>query len=204
MADKFNQKVISCLLTSELFLRTCEEWWIGLSYFPPSRPGSLCLFVVTRNSSIVRESRFLCGIALGIIIPEIILLYRNWWNTRIFPFTKKSYLHRAQWRYHFYLSHVRISVSPWLLNRLTNYKGASIPAQARGWFFWNFIQKMASRCKDGTVTGDFLDELPNFHIDTFPSMKNIQEDLPKSRKVMLKNSLRGKKMQTLKKISSTT
>ena len=25
------------------------------------------------------------------------LLYRYWWNTRIFPFTKKSYLHRAQW-----------------------------------------------------------------------------------------------------------
>ena len=29
---------------------------------------------------------------------------------------------------------------------------------------------MASRCKDGTVTGNFhvsSDELPNFHIDTF-------------------------------------
>ena len=58
---------------------------------------------------------------------------------------------------------------------------------------------MASRCEDGTVTGDFLDELPNFHIDTFPSLKNIQEYLPKSRKVMLKNSLRGKKTQILKK-----
>ena len=42
-----------------------------------------------------------------------------------------------------------------------------LSAQARGRFFWNFIHKMASRCKDGTVTGDFLDELPNFHIDTF-------------------------------------
>ena len=29
------------------------------------------------------------------------LLYRYWWNTRIFPFTKKSYLHRAQLRYYF-------------------------------------------------------------------------------------------------------
>ena len=29
---------------------------------------------------------------------------------------------------------------------------------------------MASRCEDGTVTGDFLDELPNFHIDTFSSL----------------------------------
>ena len=43
------------------------------------------------------------------------LLYRYWWNTRIFPFTKKSYLHRAQWRYYFCLSRVRILVSPWLL-----------------------------------------------------------------------------------------
>ena len=28
------------------------------------------------------------------------LLHRYWWNTRIFPFPKKSYLHRAQWRYY--------------------------------------------------------------------------------------------------------
>ena len=33
----------------------------------------------------------------------------------------------------------------------------------------------------------------------FPSLRNIQEDLPKSWKVMLKNSFRWKKMQTLKK-----
>ena len=63
---------------------------------------------------------------------------------------------------------------------------------------------MASRCEDGRVTDDFLDELPNFHIDIFSELKNIQEDLPKSRKVMLKNSLRGKKMQTLKERPSTT
>ena len=53
------------------------------------------------------------------------LLYRYWWNTRIFPFTKKWYLHRAQWRYYFYLSRVRILVSPWLLTWLANYKRAS-------------------------------------------------------------------------------
>ena len=35
-------------------------------------------------------------------ICKQLLLYRYWWNTRIFPFTKKSYLHHAQWRYHFY------------------------------------------------------------------------------------------------------
>ena len=55
----------------------------------------------------------------------IYLLNRYWWNTRIFPFTKKSYLHRAQWRYYFYLSRVRILVSPWLLTWLANYKRAS-------------------------------------------------------------------------------
>ena len=48
-------------------------------------------------------------------IKDFFLLYRYWWNTRIFPFTKKLYLHRAQWRYFFYLSRVRILVSPWLL-----------------------------------------------------------------------------------------
>ena len=26
---------------------------------------------------------------------------------------------------------------------------------------------MASRCEDSTVTGDFVDELPNLHIDPF-------------------------------------
>ena len=53
---------------------------------------------------------------------NINLLYRYWWNTRSFPFTKKSYLHRGQWRYYFYLSRVRILVSPWLLTWLANYK----------------------------------------------------------------------------------
>ena len=52
---------------------------------------------------------------------ETFLLYRYWWNTRIFPFSKKSYLHRAQWRYYLYLSRVRILVSPWLLTWLANY-----------------------------------------------------------------------------------
>ena len=32
---------------------------------------------------------------------------------------------------------------------------------------------MASRCEDGTVTGDFLDELPNFHIDTFSELEEL-------------------------------
>ena len=54
-----------------------------------------------------------------------LLLYRYWWNTRIFPFAKKSYLHRAQRRYYFYLSRVRILVSPWLRTWLANYKRAS-------------------------------------------------------------------------------
>ena len=30
---------------------------------------------------------------------------------------------------------------------------------------------MASRCEDGTVTGDLLNELPNFHIDTFSELE---------------------------------
>ena len=30
---------------------------------------------------------------------------------------------------------------------------------------------MASRCEDVTVTGDVLDEQPNFHIDTFSELE---------------------------------
>ena len=30
---------------------------------------------------------------------------------------------------------------------------------------------MASRCKDVTVTGDILDELPNFHIDIYSELE---------------------------------
>ena len=30
---------------------------------------------------------------------------------------------------------------------------------------------MASRCEDDTITGDFLDEVPNFHIDTFSELE---------------------------------
>ena len=55
-----------------------------------------------------------------------LLLYRYWWNTRIFPLTKKSYLLRVQWRYHmymyFYLSHLKILMSSWLQRWLTNFK----------------------------------------------------------------------------------
>ena len=60
-----------------------------------------------------------------IILLEYFILYGYWWNTRIFLFTKKSYPHYAQWRYYFYLSHVRILVLPWLLTWLANYKRAS-------------------------------------------------------------------------------
>ena len=49
------------------------------------------------------------------------LLYRYWWDTRIFPYTKKSYLHRAQWRYYFYLSRMRILLSPWLLTLISTF-----------------------------------------------------------------------------------
>ena len=48
-------------------------------------------------------------------------ILRYWWNTRIFPFTKKSYLQRAQWRYYFYLLRVRILVSPWLLTLILTF-----------------------------------------------------------------------------------
>ena len=68
--------------------------------------------------------KMFCPFARGLSC-KFFLLYRYWWNTRTFPFTKKSYLHRAQWRYYFYLSRGRILVSPWLPIWLANYKRAS-------------------------------------------------------------------------------
>ena len=66
------------------------------------------------------------GICLNFVVynsaTTLYYYYRYLWDTRIFPFIKKSYLHRAQWRYYFYLSRVRILVSPWLLIWLANYK----------------------------------------------------------------------------------
>ena len=53
--------------------------------------------------------------------PYRLLLDRYWWNTGIFSFTEKSYLHRAQWRYYFYLSPVRILVSPCLLTLILTF-----------------------------------------------------------------------------------
>ena len=106
------------------------------------------------------------------------LLYRYWWNTRIFTFAKKSYLHRAQWRYYFYLSRVRILVSLWLLAWLANYMRASCSGARR--FFWNFTHKMALRCEDGTVTGDFLQIFTSILFRAWRTFR-------KSRKVMLKN-----------------
>ena len=41
---RFNQKVISCLLTLELWPRTCKKRCIDQSYFPPSRKVCVCSF----------------------------------------------------------------------------------------------------------------------------------------------------------------
>ena len=58
-----------------------------------------------RNKSCLNTSKFNLFSLFVWIRPKargnFVLLHRYWWNTRIFPFTKKSYLHRAQWRYYF-------------------------------------------------------------------------------------------------------
>ena len=120
------------------------------SLFPPSTPSPpLCLWVERKNKTRA-SARNVCGCEwfawqckLTKMASRLLeneknktvlencykickqLLYRYWWNTRIFPFTKKSYLHHAQWRYYFYLSCVRILVSPWLLTLLANYNRTS-------------------------------------------------------------------------------
>ena len=81
---------------------------------------------IYRNWAIELETVWLpilISIARALVLPnshcaimnEISLLHKHLWNTRISPFTKKSYLHRTQWTYYFYLSQVRILMLPWLL-----------------------------------------------------------------------------------------
>ena len=55
----------------------------------------------------------------------VCLLYRSDEIPGFFILLKKSYRHRAQWRYYLYLSRVRILVSPWLLTWLANNERAS-------------------------------------------------------------------------------
>ena len=110
-----------------------------------------------------------------------------------FPFTKISYLHHVQWRYYFYLSCVRILVSPWLLTWLANYKRASHLS------FELSFTKWLQGVKTVQLTVTFSMSCQIFTSILFPSLKNILEDLQKSRKVMLKNLLRGGGTQTLNK-----
>ena len=60
---------------------------------------------------------------------------------------------------------------PWLLAKSPNYNRASRSGAGSVDLKLNFIHKMASsgedNCEDTRVTRDFLDELPNFHIDIF-------------------------------------
>ena len=83
--------------------------------------------ILMRHSKIFHLLRKTMCILLDrkMLVYFTLLWFRYWWNTRIFPFAKKSYFHRAQWRYYFYLSRVRILVSPWLPTWLANYKRAS-------------------------------------------------------------------------------
>ena len=55
---------------------------------------------------------------------------------------------------------------------------------------------MASRCEDSAVTGDFLDELPNFHIVTFSELEEHSGRFAEVSESDVENSSRGKKMQT--------
>ena len=84
-------------------------------------------------------------------------------------------------------------MSPWLLSLLANYKRASRSGARPGRSFEISVTKWLQVAKTLSMSCQIFTSIP------FPTLKNIQEDLPKSRKVLLKNSLRGKKMKTLKK-----
>ena len=95
--------------TESSHLNTANE---KLEYFVIT--NMICLLNTYTNNFLFLEVRVFLSITFFDLIPffTLILFYRCWWNSRIFPFTKKSYFLCAQWRYYFYLSRVRILVSP--------------------------------------------------------------------------------------------
>ena len=58
---------------------------------------------------------------------------------------------------------------------------------------------MASRCEDGTVTGDFLDELPNFHIDTFSELEEHSGRFAEVSESEVEKSIEGEENANAKK-----
>ena len=58
---------------------------------------------------------------------------------------------------------------------------------------------MASRCEDGTLPGDFLDELPNSHIDTSSELEEQSGRFADVSESDIEKFIEGKKMKTLKK-----
>lgn len=130
---------------NSVFFFLFKLYWPGhLSTANCLRCGSRDVYILTLKTWVGESCRE--KIRIGTTFKQLqlakysMLLYRYWWNTRIMSFTKKSYLHRTQWRYYFRLSRVMILVSPWFLTWLANYKrapqsGAIIPISS-----WKLIQ----------------------------------------------------------------
>ena len=92
--------------------------------------------------------------------------------------------------------------------KLPNYNRASRSGAGSVDVKLNFIHKMASSgedtCEDTRVTGDFLDELPNFHIDIFSEREEHPGRFAEVSESYVEKFIEGKKMQTLKERPSTT
>ena len=58
---------------------------------------------------------------------------------------------------------------------------------------------MASRCEDGTVTGDFVDELPNFHIDTISDLEEHSGRFAEVSESDVEKFIEGKENENTKK-----
>ena len=58
---------------------------------------------------------------------------------------------------------------------------------------------MASRYEDGTVTGDFVDELPNFHIDTISDLEEHSGRFAEVSESDVEKFIEGKENENTKK-----
>ena len=105
----------------------------------------------------------------------------------------KNHIFIAQWRYYF-LSFTCEDIGVAMVTKMNSQLQESFPPRGGACSFEISFTKWLRGAKTIQLPVTFSMSFQIFTPILFPSLKNIQEDLPKSQKVMFKNSLRGKKM----------
>ena len=91
-----------------------------------------------------------------------------------------------------------------MVTNMTSQLQESFPLRRAAGSFEISFTKWLRGAKNGTVTGDFLDELPNFHIDTFSEFKEHSERFAEVSESDVEKFIVGEENANTKKRPSTT